>query len=80
VLELTDLALSPLFNAEPYDFDASALVEPLREGGFRLRAMGYARTPEPMAVFIQRKVAGLYLLGAKLDARLDIRALLERHI
>ncbi|WP_375549193.1 AarF/ABC1/UbiB kinase family protein [Oceanicaulis alexandrii] len=80
VLELTDLALSPLFSAEPYDFDASALVEPLREGGFRLRAMGYARTPEPMAVFIQRKVAGLYLLGAKLDARLDIRALMERHI
>ena len=78
VLELTELALTPLFSAEPYDFDASALVEPLREGGFRLRAMGYAQTPAPMAVFIQRKVAGLYLLGAKLDARLDIRALLER--
>lgn len=80
VLELTELALTPLFSAQAYDFDASALVEPLREGGFRLRAMGYAQTPAPMAVFIQRKVAGLYLLGAKLDARLDIRGVLSGHI
>lgn len=80
VLELTEMALSPLFSDKPYDFDASALIEPLREGGFTLRAMGYAQTPAPMAVFIQRKVAGLYLLGAKLDARLDIRRLLSDHI
>ena len=77
VLELTELALAPLFAEDAYDFDASALVVPLREGGLKLRAMGYARTPEPMAVFIQRKVAGLYLLGARLKARLHIRPLLE---
>ncbi len=75
---MTDLALAPLFRSEAFDFDASALVTPLREGGFRLRALGYARTPHPMAVFIQRKVAGLYLLGARLGARLHIRPLLER--
>jgi len=80
VLELTDMALAPLFQAEAFDFDASTLVTPLRDGGFRLRAMGYARTPEPMAVFIQRKIAGLYLLGARLEARLQIRPLLERFV
>ena len=78
VLELTEMALAPLFSSDAFDFDASALVTPLREGGFKLRDMGYARTPEPMAVFIQRKIAGLYLLGARLDARLQIRRLLER--
>jgi predicted unusual protein kinase regulating ubiquinone biosynthesis (AarF/ABC1/UbiB family) len=80
LLEMTDLALAPLFRSEAFDFDASALVTPLREGGFRLRALGYARTPHPMAVFIQRKVAGLYLLGARLGARLHIRPLLERRL
>jgi hypothetical protein len=33
-----------------------------------------------MAVFIQRKIAGLYLLGARLEARLQIRPLLERFV
>ena len=80
VLELTDMALAPLFEARTFDFDASTLIAPLREGGFKLREMGYARTPAPMAVFIQRKVAGLYLLGAKLNARLDTRSLLERYV
>ena len=80
ILELTELALTPLFSEQAYDFDASAIVTPLREGGFTLRAMGYARTPEPMAVFIQRKVAGLYLLGARLKARLAIRPLIERYV
>ena len=78
MLELTEIALAPLFAEEAFNFDASALIIPLREGGFKLRAMGYARTPEPMAVFIQRKVAGLYLMGARMNARLHIRPLLER--
>lgn len=76
VLELTALALSPLASDAPFAFDAGALIEPLREGGLRLRAMGYAELPDPQAVFIQRKIGGLYLLGARLGAQVTLRPLL----
>jgi len=79
VLELTDMAFTPLFSESAYTFDGSALIERMREGGLQLRQMGYAQTPEPMALFLQRKIGGLYLLGARLEAEVSIRPLLEAY-
>jgi hypothetical protein len=36
-------------------------------------------TPPADALFLHRKIGGLYLLAARLKARVDIRALFLRH-
>jgi len=77
VLDLTELALAPIFSKDAFRFEAGDLIAPLRDGGFALRDMGYTRTPAPMAVFLQRKIAGLYLLGQRLDTQINLRAMIE---
>ncbi len=46
-------------------------------------SVGIARfwhTPPVDALFLHRKIGGLYLLAARLKARVDIRAIFLRHV
>ncbi|MFU8777193.1 MAG: ABC1 kinase family protein [Roseovarius sp.] len=80
ILQMFDTAMTPLRQSAPFDFGASDLVATLRDMG---RAMGSERdlthVPPPAAMFLHRKIGGIYLLAAKLRARVALRPLLERH-
>ena len=53
----------------------------IRDAGMALSFdEGYWHTPPADAVFLHRKLGGLYLLGARLRANIDVRAILERHL
>lgn len=78
VMELFVLATEPARTRGRFDFGASDLAARIRDAGMALSFdQGYWHTPPADAVFLHRKLGGLYLLAARLRARVDVRAILE---
>lgn len=81
MMALAAFALAPLRAGGVYDFADPALTLRLRDEGLAMAAdRDFWRVPPMDMLFIQRKVAGMYLLAQRLRARVDVRALLERHL
>ena len=81
VLELFVLATEPARNRGRFDFGASDLAVRIRDAGMALSfEQGYWHTPPADAVYLHRKLGGLYLLAARLRAKVDVRAILERYL
>ncbi|WP_253189202.1 AarF/ABC1/UbiB kinase family protein [Brevundimonas sp. LM2] len=73
-----DLVLAPFQATEPFDFGDTAVVAQLRTRGMSFaedRAVWHI--PPIDTLFIQRKLGGVYLMAARLKARVDMRALLN---
>lgn len=80
VLDIFTQACEPLRHSGPYDFGTSDLALRIRDVGFKLGMdREFWHTPPADALFLHRKIGGLYLLAARLKARVDIRALFLRH-
>ncbi|AXQ99670.1 AarF/ABC1/UbiB kinase family protein [Pseudoalteromonas piscicida] len=76
VIELFLLATTPLRYNGPFDFANSKLSKELSEKGLALNGRSNEwHTPPVDALFIHRKLAGLYLIAAKLQAKVDLTAL-----
>lgn len=76
ILDLVKLACEPMLTDQEYDFKASGLAQRLREAGTILSLeQDYWHTPPADALFLHRKIAGMYLLAARLGARVNIRQL-----
>lgn len=74
----------PFRSEGPYDFGATDLPRRAREASMALAfERGITAAPPPEAVFIQRKLGGIFLLCTRLRARVDLRTLagpyLESH-
>lgn len=80
IMEMFDTAMAPLRQEQAFDFGSAGLVERLRDMGL---AMGSERdmthVPPPATLFLHRKIGGIYLLAAKLKARVRLRPLVERY-
>ena len=73
VLELADLAFGPLRAGGVFDFGRRDLVMELRDRGMALGMdPDLWHVPPPEVLFLHRKFGGLYLLAAKLRARVDL--------
>jgi predicted unusual protein kinase regulating ubiquinone biosynthesis (AarF/ABC1/UbiB family) len=76
VSELCYEACEPLYRDAVYDFGNTDLAARLQAQGM---AMGlertYAHTPPIDAIFLHRKIGGLFLLAIKLKAKVDVKAL-----
>ena len=74
---ITD-ACEPLRQDSAYDFGKSDLAARLRDAGLKLgAARDFWHTPKAEVLLLHRKVAGLYLLAARLQARVDASALFD---
>jgi predicted unusual protein kinase regulating ubiquinone biosynthesis (AarF/ABC1/UbiB family) len=81
VMELFVLATEPARTRGSFDFGATDLAMRIRDAGMALSfEQDYWHTPPADAVFLHRKLGGLYLLAARLRANLDVRAILEPHL
>ena len=81
VLELFRLACEPLISDENYDFSSSDLAQRIKEKGLLINLQqAQWHTPPIDAVFIHRKLAGLYLLAAKLKANINIHRLFDKYV
>jgi predicted unusual protein kinase regulating ubiquinone biosynthesis (AarF/ABC1/UbiB family) len=74
--ELFMVAMEPIATDGPFDFGATDLAKRLSETGVLLRNDGFVHVPPPAVVFFHRKFGGLYLLAARMRARVDVRSLL----
>jgi len=76
VVALMMIACEPLRHEGAFDFGATDLGVRMRDAAM---ALGFDReflhTPPIDAIFLHRKIAGLYLLAARLRARVDVGAL-----
>lgn len=80
VLDIFVQACEPLRHDGPYDFGRSTLARRMRDVGMQLGSdRDFWHTPPVDALFLHRKIGGLYLLAARLQARVDIRALFLPH-
>jgi predicted unusual protein kinase regulating ubiquinone biosynthesis (AarF/ABC1/UbiB family) len=71
--------LEPLRTDEPFDFAASDVTLRIRDAGESLRRNEFVHTPNPVLLFLHRKIGGMYLLAARVGARVNVRALLREH-
>jgi predicted unusual protein kinase regulating ubiquinone biosynthesis (AarF/ABC1/UbiB family) len=81
VIKLFVLATEPARTRGRFDFGTSDLAVRIRDAGMALSFdQGYWHTPPADAVFLHRKLGGLYLLAARLRAKIDVRIILERYL
>lgn len=80
IQHMFEAAIAPLRQDGPFDFGHSDLLERLRDMGL---AIGNDRdlmhVPPAETLFLHRKIGGMYLLATKLQARVDLRRLVERY-
>lgn len=81
VIDLCLEACEPLaFNGD-YDFGVTDMGRRIRDAGSALSMnKGYWHTPPADAIFLHRKLGGLYLLAAKLKARVNVYQLFQPYI
>ena len=78
VVDVIQLVCEPLQHRGRYDFRASNLPARVRELGFDLAfKQGLLKAPPPDTMFLHRKLAGMYLLVARLGAHVDVRKLIQ---
>jgi predicted unusual protein kinase regulating ubiquinone biosynthesis (AarF/ABC1/UbiB family) len=74
------LACEPFAHRGPYDFAESRLIARARDRGIEA-AFGHGlRSPPPQTMFLHRKLIGTFLICARLHARINVHALIERHL
>lgn len=73
VVNLVMTACEPLRARGAYDFGNSDLAKRIQEAGMVLSTQqGYWHTPPVDALFLHRKIGGLYLLAARLGVSIDL--------
>ncbi|RDV24818.1 AarF/ABC1/UbiB kinase family protein [Alteromonas aestuariivivens] len=78
VVDMGMMACESIHASQGYDFGTSDLMLRLHELGHALTFQhNFWHAPPPDALFIHRKLGGLFLLAKKLGARLNMRQLAE---
>jgi len=74
VLDIFALACEPLRHEGDYDFGRSDLAARIRDAGMILGMdRDFWHTPPADTLFLHRKLGGLYLLAARLKARVNVQ-------
>jgi predicted unusual protein kinase regulating ubiquinone biosynthesis (AarF/ABC1/UbiB family) len=81
VLDIFEQAFEPLCFDGPYDFGASDLPRRIRETGLALGLdRDFWHVPPADVLFLHRKLGGLYLLAARLKARVNVNELARGYL
>ena len=80
IQSMFDLAMGPLRQSSPFDFGQSDLLEHLRDMGLAIGSdRDLAHVPPAATLFLHRKIGGMYLMAAKLRARVALRPMVETY-
>ncbi|MBF9030280.1 AarF/ABC1/UbiB kinase family protein [Rhodobacterales bacterium HKCCE3408] len=78
--EMFDFGMEPIRHDRVFDFGASDLIVRLRDMGMEIgMERDFWTVPATDAIFVQRKVAGTYLIAARLKARVNIHRIVQRY-
>ncbi|UAB73388.1 AarF/ABC1/UbiB kinase family protein [Vibrio sp. SCSIO 43132] len=81
ILGLVKLACEPMLVDEEYDLKASGLAQRIREAGTVLSMeQDYWHTPPADALFLHRKIGGIYMLASRLGAKVNIHQLIKPYL
>lgn len=81
LLDLFLIGCEPFAHRGVYDFGASDLPARAREAGMELTFQkGFLRPPPPETIFLHRKLGGTFMLCARINARANVRALLQPYV
>ena len=81
VMDLFEMACEPLCHIGAYDFATSTLPRRMHDLGMTLALdRDFWHTPPIDALFLHRKLAGMYLLAARLRAKVDIGDLARKYL
>ena len=81
VIDLFLMACEPLRAEGKFDFKNSELALKIKNAGLALSAQSQQwHTPPVDALFIHRKLAGLYLIAARLGAKIDVKTLFQHYL
>ena len=81
VIDLFLMACEPLRVNGEFDFKNSELALKIKNAGLALSAQSQQwHTPPVDALFIHRKLAGLYLIAARLGAKIDVKTLFQHYL
>ncbi|WP_233080523.1 ABC1 kinase family protein [Rheinheimera soli] len=81
ILTLVQLISEPVQSDTAYTFGQTDLAQRVRKAATALSLQqNYWHTPPIAAVFLHRKMAGLYLLAARLQANVNVRQLLNPYL
>jgi len=71
------LVFASLRDARPFDFALDDMSQQMQVKGMALAESGFIPPPVPIDVLLlQRKFGGIFLLGKRLGARVDLHAAL----
>jgi len=79
-VDIIELVCEPIAHRGPYDFAGSRLLLRARTLGLEVMFGEGLRSPPPETLFLHRKLVGTFLICARLGARLNVRALVERFL
>jgi predicted unusual protein kinase regulating ubiquinone biosynthesis (AarF/ABC1/UbiB family) len=79
-LAIIRLACEPLTHRGPYDFAGSGLLVRGRDLGLDAVFGKGLRSPPAETLFLHRKLVGTFMICAKLRARVNVHALIERFV
>ncbi|MCK8047044.1 AarF/ABC1/UbiB kinase family protein [Shewanella sp. 1CM18E] len=78
ILDIFYEACEPLRAEKAYDFGTSNLAQRIKAAGMSISSNADKwHTPPADAIFIHRKLAGMYLLASKLEAKINVNAIFE---
>ncbi len=80
IQSMFEAAMAPLRQDTPFDFGTSELLEQLRKMGLAIgddRELSHV--PPAATLFLHRKIGGMYLMAAKLRARIALRPMIEAY-
>ena len=81
VIDLFLMACEPLRAEGEFDFKNSELALKIKNAGLALSGQSQQwHTPPVDALFIHRKLAGLYLIAARLGAKIDVKTLFQHYL
>ncbi|MEL7116644.1 MAG: AarF/ABC1/UbiB kinase family protein, partial [Pseudomonadota bacterium] len=81
ILNLIDMVFAEVRRDAILDFAATDLSKRLQQAGQVLAESGYVPPPMPLdLLFVQRKIAGIFLLATRIKARVEVRSMLERFV
>jgi predicted unusual protein kinase regulating ubiquinone biosynthesis (AarF/ABC1/UbiB family) len=81
ILRLLGMVFAELREKEVIDFAANPVPARLQAEGILLAEEGFVPPTLPIDVlYLQRKFGGMFLLAARLGARVAVRAMIERHL
>lgn len=81
MLDMTSAVCAQFRTPMLYDFGTTKLPQQLREAGIDLAMdQSFTHIPPMDTLFVQRKLAGVFLLAARLRARVDLHGLLRARL